>query len=896
MARFQGQRCIAAHRVNALTEGVTIIAALRISSVCSVLFLLLSGQLTGQADAITGVVTDSATGGPVAGARIEAMGAGGVTAAVARTDFRGRFRLTGLAAQRYTIVSTRLGYAARRVGDIVPGTAQLVIAMVPVAVLDQVIVSASRVEQTALEAPASVSVVARREIDEATAFTPLDHVRSVTGIDFASKGLTQHTYAVRGGRGANSAVLLTLMDHRYAAIPSLRLNVPYLIPTTSDDIERIEVIRGPAAALYGPNSARGVVHIITRSPFESQGTSISLVGGERSLFQGSLRHAGVLGNRLGFKISGEYFRGNDWEFVDSVEARNRNLAIQKGADPDTLLVGKRDFGIERAVGQARLDWRPADNTSVMFTGGLAQAMNNIDLTAVGGTQVRDWRSQYLQAQVRHGRLFANVIYNTSNAGDTYQLRTGEPIVDNSRVLAAQLRHRTQVATRHDLLYGVDFRQTIPRTGGTIHGRNEDDDELNEIGAYVYSTTALSPKVDLVGALRLDYHDRINDLVLSPRAALVLKPSPSHAFRLTYNRAYNSPDPQDLFIDLVVDSFPGLPYGVRWRGTPKRGFNFRRDCGGLCMRSPFNPAGSQAFLLADATLMWTAVVAILQAQGVDISALPAPNATQVGTALRALNLSTGDFDQVTTADVADIEADRRTIRNVFELGYKGVIEGRILVGVDAYLTRVSDEFGELLAATPNVFLDQATLELYLGNFLPAAQAAQLADEITRIPLGTVSPEEAGDADVVLVQRQGSAYTLWGADFSITAEVTPQFSVRGTYSWTSRNSITNLSTRGNVILSVPKHKASVALGYRNDDVGFSTQVGARAVSTFPVASGVLRGQVTSYALLDASVRYRLPWAPNVRVSINAQNIFDNRHQEFAGAPELGRLLTTRLHVTF
>ena len=113
LARSQGQRCITAAQVNALTEGVNIMAALRISSVWSVLFFLLSGQLTGQADAITGAVTDSATGSPVAGARIEVMGAGGVVAAATRTDFRGRFRLTGLAAQRYTIVFTRLGSAAR---------------------------------------------------------------------------------------------------------------------------------------------------------------------------------------------------------------------------------------------------------------------------------------------------------------------------------------------------------------------------------------------------------------------------------------------------------------------------------------------------------------------------------------------------------------------------------------------------------------------------------------------------------------------------------------------------------------------------------------------------------------------------------------------------------------
>ncbi len=573
--------------------------------------LVCTPQLLGQADAIAGTVSDSATHDPVPGVDVRVLGSDGVVVEEARTDFQGRFRLSGLPSGRYQIVFTRSGYRATRLDNISPGVSDLTVIMVArVVALEGVNITGSRTPQTSLDVPVSVSVVTRREIEETTAFTPLDHVRTVTGMDFASKGLMQHTYAVRGGRASNSAALLTLTDYRNAGLPSLRLNVPYLVPTTSDDIERIEVIRGPAGALYGPNSDRGVLHIITRSPFESQGTSISLVGGERSVFQGSMRHAGVLGSRLGFKLSGDYFRGDDWEFVDPGETANRNDAIRGGAVPDTLLIGKRDFGIERAAGQARLDWRPDDNTSVMMAGGVSGAINNIDLTAAGGTQVRDWRYYYGQAMVRRGRLFFNTTFNVSNAGDTYQLRTGEPIVDNSRVFVTQLQHGIRVADRYDLLYGVDFRRTVPRTGGTIHGRNEDNDNLSELGGYLHTRTSLSPKFDLTAALRIDYHDRIDDLAISPRVALVFKPTLSQALRLTYNRSHGSPDAQDLFVDLSLDSFDPLPYEVRWRGTPRGGFHFRRDCGGLCMRSPFNPQGEEVFLPADATLMWPAFCDIL----------------------------------------------------------------------------------------------------------------------------------------------------------------------------------------------------------------------------------------------------------------------------------------------
>jgi iron complex outermembrane receptor protein len=769
--------------------------------------------------------------------------------------------------------------------------------MVPIAIeVDPLVVSVLRQEQPALEAPASISVVHRRKIERSIALTALDHVRTETGVDLAAKGLTQNTYAARGGRSSNSGSILTLQDNRYAGVPSLRFNVPYLIPSTDDDIERIEVMRGPAAALYGPNSTQGVLHIITRSPFESEGTDASVVFGERSVFQGSFRHAEVVGHNVAVKIAGNYFRGDDWEYVDSTESERRARAIAGGADPDTLLVGRRDFGIERVTGHARLDWRTDDNTLLILTGGLAQAINNVDMTDVGATQVRDWRYQYAQAQLRWRRLFANVLVNFSDAGESYQLRTGAPIVDNSRVLAAQLQHGTEVANRHDVVYGVDVRHTVPRTGGTIHGRNEADDNLNELGAYVHSSTTLSPQWDLTGAVRVDYHDRINNLAISPRAAIVFKPRQTHAVRLTYNRAHTSPSAQGLFIDLAVDSFPGLPYAVRWRGKPKGGFSFRRDCsGGMCMYSPFNPAGPAAVLPADATLAWPVVIAALQQEGIDISGIPAPSAVDVGTDLRALNIITGAFDQVSRDDVRDIEADRRTMSNVVEVGYKGVIKGRALVTADFFHTRVSDVLGDVYTLSPNVFLNQASLEQYLGRFLPTDQAGQLSAMITQMPVGTVSPEEAGDADVTLVERQGGAYSFWGLDVSITANITPTFSLYGSYSWASRDSIPDVNGAP-VFLNVPKHKGAAALEYDNDEVGFQAGISVRAVAAYPVVAGVFRGEVESYALFDIRVGYELPWVPGLRITVDAHNIFDNRHQEFPGAPLLGRMVMSRLHVSF
>ena len=128
-----------------------------------------------------------------------------------------------------------------------------------------------------------------------------------------------------------------LTDYRYARVPSIRLNNYNLHPTTPLDIDRVEVVLGPAAALYGPNSANGVMHIITSSPIDKPGSRVSLSGGNQNMLRGVFRHGMAFNEKIGFKVSGQYFRGTDFAYTDPVEAA---AAV---ANPTSSTIGRRDL-------------------------------------------------------------------------------------------------------------------------------------------------------------------------------------------------------------------------------------------------------------------------------------------------------------------------------------------------------------------------------------------------------------------------------------------------------------------------------------------------------------------------------------------------------------------------
>lgn len=879
-----------------------------------------------QTGTLSGRVTDAASGTPLHGATVRVLGSDATTRqSGAITDADGRFTVRGVPEGIYRVAITYLGYGSFERADvrIDAGRATTLDAALTGGRidLDEVVVSASRRPEKQTSAPASVTVVSARAVQERPVLTTVDHLKGVPGLDIVQSGLTQSNVVARGFNNAFSGTLMMLTDNRIASVPSLRLNAHNFVPLVNEDVQQIEVIRGPGSALYGPNTANGVLHIITRSPFSSAGTWLSASGGERGLFQAMARHAGTLGERFGYKISAQYMRGEDWGYTDSIEtaARRDFLAdtANRGALPDTLKIGLRDSSIERVAGEVRLDYMPFDDLTTIAAFGFNGAIRNPDITGIGGAQARNWNYMYGQVRVLYKDLFVQAFLNKSDAGSSFLLRTGQPVVDRSTLFVAQAQHSSTIEGVAKFAYGVDYLLTTPVTDSTITGGNEADDDITEVGGYVQAEATLAKDLlQLVAAGRLDHHSRLKDLVFSPRAALVLTPAPGQTVRATFNTAYSTPTTNDLFLDIVAQRTP--LFDVRAVGVPESGFRFSRGTDGRALMRGFSQFGYGADYrpVSDVAPAWVALQALVRGLGIPLlDSIPAPPGSVVE--LKSVDASTGAFDPA--EDPADRDAIRPTIASTFELGYKGVINEHLAVSVDLYRSHYHDFIGPLQSVTPNVFFQKAALQSYLIAELSkhpelgdSAQLAQLAgilaDTASKIPFGVLSPLNATDPTaVIFASRNYGDITLYGADVAFRMELPHGLAVGGTLSYVDKNFFKNLDNVSDLALNAPKLKYSLGAEYHSAEIGLNADVRFRHVDGFPVNSGVYIGSVPAYSVVDVNVGYRLPWVDGMTAGLSVANLltwadgnpddpFSARHAEFVGSPALGRLAMLRLTYEF
>ncbi|MCH7618889.1 MAG: TonB-dependent receptor [Candidatus Marinimicrobia bacterium] len=899
-----------------------------------------------QTATLSGRVTDAETGDALTGANVVVAGPSLTELRGAATAADGNYSISDLPVGLYDVTVTYIGYetAAASVSLATGQRRTLDFALSSEAVLGQeLVVSISRSEEKMLEAPAAVSVITSRDIEARPTLSPADHLQGIPAVDIVSNGLNQKNVVVRGFNNIFSGSLLSLTDNRIGRVPSLRLNAHNFYTMTNEDIERIEVVLGPGSALYGPNSASGVFHIITKSPFGSEGTIVSLGGGERNILMGSVRHAGNINDKIGYKISAQTYQGDDWKSVDPAEP---NL-ILSGQDS---VSNARNFDVKKIAGEGRIDYRVSDDMTIIVNGGFNRA-TNLEPTGVGWAQADAWTYTYFQGRLLYKDFFVQAFLNQSDAGDSRLLRpnTFSPIVDKSTLSVIQLQHGMELGERQRFTYGVDILRTRPVTEGTINGRNEDDDDINEFGIYLQSKTALTDKLDFVAAGRYDDHSRLEDPVISPRAALVFKPTAKDNFRLTYNRAFSTPSSNNLFLDLLAASQAMPPslvpflgptlFDVYGRGVPESGFNFQfGDDGRAQMVSLYGGAlfaagaipAPNTYLPPDVNSVWPVIRSLTiggaaadpATQALLDAILPAQLSATVPGVLLVLNTAY-DADKPISADnqpflppsgnVANVDRIRETTTTTFELGYKGLVTDKFLLTTSVYHTVIEDFVGPLSIETPHVFINPATFVpvlaaditgVLIAAGLPADQAqAQataiatgIAETFAPLPIGLISPQEEQNATDVIVTYRNFAdkITLTGGEIGFTYLVNDRWRIGGNYAYVDKNLFKNLDGVTDVALNAPKKKYAVKVGYTDAEKGLDVNLRLRFVGSFPVISAVFEGTVESYSLVDLNLGYDIPLGGpgRTRFTVTAQNILDNKHQEFVGAPEIGRLVVARI----
>ncbi|QHT71621.1 TonB-dependent receptor [Rhodocytophaga rosea] len=325
----------------------------------SLTILFFAHSVSAQGVTVSGRVTDSASQDALAGVNISVKGklVGTVT------DARGNFLLSTSTPLPFTLVVSTVGYETQE-KEISSGESSLEFALKEQIIMGQeIVVSASRVEESILQSPVSIEKMDIRTIRDSPASNFYDALANIKGIDLNTQSLTFKSVNTRGFNSNGNARLVQLIDGMDNQAPGLNFSVGNIVGMSELDVESVEVLPGAASALYGPNAIQGIVLMTSKSPFQYQGLSATAKVGVMNIGKSgvdpnamqdySIRYAKAFNNKFAFKVNASYLRAIDWRATD---ARDKNADLwqlsNRQTNPDyngVNLYGDENSGNLQAV-------------------------------------------------------------------------------------------------------------------------------------------------------------------------------------------------------------------------------------------------------------------------------------------------------------------------------------------------------------------------------------------------------------------------------------------------------------------------------------------------------------------------------------------------------------------
>jgi len=289
---------------------------------------------------ISGTVKDGTTGEPLAGVNIVVKGR--VIGTISNTS--GQYSLKVNQEPPFTLVFSFIGFSTQEL-EVKEANTTLDVSLEEQTLLGQeVVVSASRVEESILKSPVTIEKMDLLAIKQAASPDFYDALANVKGVQTNSGSLNLTSINTRGFATIANVRFVQLVDGMDTQTPLLNFPTGNIIGIGELDAESVELVPGAASALYGPNAFNGILIMKSKSPFEYQGLSAQVKGGVTSsdaggsdpFVQYSIRYAKAFNNKFAFKLNFSMLNATDWLSNDYRTSR-------VNPESTTDLSGAKDF-------------------------------------------------------------------------------------------------------------------------------------------------------------------------------------------------------------------------------------------------------------------------------------------------------------------------------------------------------------------------------------------------------------------------------------------------------------------------------------------------------------------------------------------------------------------------
>jgi outer membrane receptor protein involved in Fe transport len=346
------------------------------------------------------------------------------------------------------------------------------------------------------------------------------------------------------------------------------------VPQSTSEIKQIEVVRGPASAVWGANALTGVVNIISKTPRDAEGFALNLNAGLFNRSEGSrsedgngytgggnFSYAKAPSDKLSYRLSAGYFYSDPFSRPTGViggctpgvrcvpHPLDPTIKTGGGVYPaDNTTSGFENNGTSQPKVDLRVDQEFGNGGRMTYQGGYA-GTKGIVHTGIGPFDIQSGSYlAYGKLAYSKNALKVNFFSNFVDAEAPSLLN-----IDPQTIKAVQLNFKTQtydfevgnsnvLAGKHILTYGGNYRRNDFDITLTPHS-----EDRNEFGAYFQEEFFLE-KFRFAAGLRMDKFGNLADPVYSPRVSLMVKPTKDHSIRLSYNRAFRSPSVVNNYLD------------------------------------------------------------------------------------------------------------------------------------------------------------------------------------------------------------------------------------------------------------------------------------------------------------------------------------------------------------